>query len=237
MIAPRSNRDQASPQFSVIIPTLNEEDHITDCLEALDQLGADLEIIVVDGGSEDLTRSRVLRFPKAKWLQSKPGRAVQMNVGAREAMGEYLIFLHADTRLPKAAFHHIEQGLEDRSNVAGSFQLRFEPTSPILRLYGWMSGWNLPLATYGDQAFFLRKCLFDSVGGYRDYPICEDVEFQSRMRRLGSWKKIKDPVVTSARRFIKRGPVRQQLLNVFIVTSFYCGVRPERLHRLYYPGS
>ena len=96
-----------------------------------------------------------------------------------------------------------------------------------------MSGWNLRLTTYGDQAFFIRRTLFHAVGGFRDLPICEDIDFQNRMRQEGRWIKLTTRVTTSSRRFLHNGPIRQQLLNIAIVACFLAGVHPKRLHRWY----
>jgi rSAM/selenodomain-associated transferase 2 len=224
----------SSHRFSIIIPTLNEEGVIASCLEALPENDDRFEIIVVDGGSTDRTREIVSEFGYVYWLNSPAGRGGQQNTGGRFASGEILLFLHADTYLPEGAFEKIEKALARCSVMAGSFRLEFQPGSPILRFFGWMSGWNFSLTTYGDQAFFTRRSIFRSCGGFLDLPICEDVEFQSRLRRRGRWIKLKDPVITSSRRFKQNGPVRQQFKNILIVGCFLAGVDAIRLYRWYF---
>jgi len=207
---------------------------IASCLEALPENDERFEIIVVDGGSTDRTQEIVSEFGYVHWLNCPAGRGRQLNTGGHFASGEVLIFLHADTYLPRGAFEKIEEALARPSAVAGSFKLEFQPGSPILRFFGWMSGWNFTLATYGDQAFFTRRSTFHSSGGFHDLPICEDIEFQSRMRRRGRWIKLQDPVITSSRRFVRNGAVRQQLKNTLIVGCFLAGMDAHRLYRWYF---
>lgn len=156
-----------------------------------------------------------------------------MNAGAREATEDVLLFLHADTFLPADAFRLIGGALADPEVAGGCFRLAFDRDDPWLRTYSFFSRINHPLFTYGDQGLFVRREVFQRIGGFREMPILEDVEIQERLRRAGRFVKLRQPVVTSARRFVRYGPVRQQALNVGIVLLYNLGVPPARLKRLY----
>ena len=223
-----------SHSISVIIPVLNEAAFIGPLLASLYKDG-DLEIIVVDGGSTDDTLSVLNRFPLLKIVSSSMGRGIQLNQGAKMATGEILWFLHADSIIPKNWREVIEEILSEPGVAAGSFPLEFSEDRWMLRVFGAFSRLNHPLLTYGDQGYFMYRHVFDKVGGFKDYPILEDVEIQCRLRKVGRWKKSKSSLITSARRFIARGIIRQQLKNVGIVGLFLSGASPFWLSRFYLP--
>lgn len=218
--------------LSVIVPALNEAAHLESLLTDLLAREADSEIVLVDGGSTDGTWEIAGRFPVRR-LRAPRGRASQMNAGARAATGDVLLFLHADTLLPPDAFRRVAETLADPAVAGGSFRLIFDRSDPWLAAYAFFSRINHPLFTYGDQALFLRCELFARIGGFREIPILEDVEIQRRLRRQGSFVKLPEAVVTSARRFVDVGPIRQQLLNVALVALYHLGVAPARLKKLY----
>jgi rSAM/selenodomain-associated transferase 2 len=219
--------------LAIVIPTLNEEPILPGLLADLASRAGDFTVTVADGGSTDGTRDVAGRFPGVRWVEAPRGRGAQMNAGAREAGGDLLLFLHADSRLPAGAFERIREALADPGVVAGSFSLAFDRDDPWLRFYARCSRWNHPLVTYGDQGLFLRRELFERVGGFPEIPLMEDVEIQRRLRRLGRFVKLREPVVTSARRFVRHGAVRQQMRNAALVSLYYLGVAPERLARGY----
>lgn len=220
--------------ISIIIPTLNEESTIGACLQQIERQSGPCEIIVVDGGSRDDTAGVVGRFPHVRWLQaSVPGRARQMNLGGQAARGRILLFLHADTRLPPDGLSMIAARMQQAGVVAGSFSLRFDHADAWLRLFARLSRINHTLFTYGDQGFFMTRRAFDGLGGYAEISLMEDVEIQRRLRKMGRFIKLDRQVVTSARRFLKTGTVRQQLLNTALVLLYYAGVAPARLKRFY----
>lgn len=225
-----------SPTVSIVIPTLDEAAYIGSLLQSLAQC-PNLEVIVVDGGSTDGTVGIVGRFPKCKCIHSATGRGLQLNCGARAATGEQFIFLHADSQLPDGWLEAIDTTLKQPGVVAGSFPLKFDENHWLLRLFGLISRCNNPLVTYGDQGFFMSRKVFESIGGFRDYPILEDVEIQCRLRRLGRWKKTNSCLTTSARRFAARGILRQQLTNIAIVGLYLAGASPWWLSRFYLPQS
>jgi len=220
--------------ISVVIPVLNESRTIGSCLFRLQKEIADHEIVVVDGGSQDGTLDIVKAFPDVRRLYSPTGRARQMNRGAEAARGHILLFLHADTRLPPGGLCRIETLLRQQKDIAaGSFSLSFDYSSPFLRLYAQFSRINHILFTYGDQGLFMPKHIFKTIGGFREIPIMEDVEIQKKLRPMGRFVKIRQPVRTSARRFLSHGIIRQQVLNIGLVFLYHTGVSPSRLKRFY----
>jgi rSAM/selenodomain-associated transferase 2 len=224
--------------ISVIIPTLNEVALIGSTLNDLLNQCGDFEIIVSDGGSSDGTLDSISQFPVVKQVRSPWGRGRQMNEGAMAARGDIYLFLHADTCLPPGAFQMVDEALAGYSVVAGSFSLSFDRPSFFLRAYSLISRINHVLFTYGDQGLFLFSRTFRSIGGFKDLPIMEDVEIQKRLRSLGRFVKIRKPVITSARRFVTYGIIRQQILNTGLVSLYHLGVTPSHLRRFYrYPSS
>ena len=222
-----------SAKISIIIPTLNEEENIAACLASC-CTSPNTETIVVDGGSRDRT-VQIARSLGARVILSSPGRSRQMNLGAREASAELLLFLHADTRLPHGFAHSIRQILSLPDAVAGAFEFRLDATSPGLRLVERVTNWRsrrfqLP---YGDQAIFLKKVIFEEMGGYPEMPIMEDYEFIHRLKRKGRIYTAPIPAVTSARRWIELGVWETTLLNWAIVIAYSLGVSPATLARWY----
>jgi len=226
--------------ITVVIPTLNEEAVLPRTLSLTAGLGFD-ELIVVDGGSHDRTREIVtaLRVTRdaspVTLLTAPPGRARQMNAGGTSSMGDVLLFLHADTSLPSDARKAVEWALEDPACVGGRFDMRFERDSGlgwlISRMMNLRSRWT-GIAT-GDQAIFVRRSVFDQLGGYSDLPIMEDVDFTRRLKRTGLVTALQSKVTTSYRRWDSRGPLRTILLMWILRFLYWIGISPQRLTRLY----
>jgi rSAM/selenodomain-associated transferase 2 len=219
--------------ISIIIPVLNEVQTIGPCLLRLRGQIEHHEIVVVDGGSNDGTLDIVRAFSDVKCLCSPAGRGYQMNRGAGAAKGELLLFLHADTCLPPGGLSRIEILMAQERIVAGSFSLRFENPNLLLKLYGLFSRINHLLFTYGDQGLFMTRRIFESIGGFQEIPIMEDVEIQKRLRKMGRFVKTRQPVVTSARRFLINGTIKQQMLNMGLVFLYHAGFSPFWLKRFY----
>lgn len=220
--------------ISVIIPSLNEAATLESFLQNLLSQGGRFEIILADGGSTDGTLEVLNRFPGIRLIKSGGGRGRQMNEGAREARGEILLFLHADTTLPADALLKIEECLADSSVAAGSFSLEFDHRGTFFRILSSFSRINHPFFTYGDQGLFLRASTFRRIGGFKEIPVMEDVEIQERLRKIGRFIKLREPVVTSARRYLRNGPLRQHFLTTGIVLLYHLGVSPHFLGRRYY---
>lgn len=220
--------------LSIIIPTLNERPALERQLpELLHHYG---EIWISDGGSRDGGPDWARR-QGAQVICGPAQRGEQMNRGAAQAKGDILLFLHADTQLPPRADQLIERAMQPEV-VGGGFRMRFTEPGPLLqltsRIINLRSRWSgCPL---GDQAQFVRRCVFQDLGGYRPWPILEDLDFARRLKRRGPTVLIPQTVGTSARRYIEHGLVRQLLTNWLIFGLYFAGVSPHRLSRLYRPG-
>jgi len=218
--------------ISVIIPTLNEAQNIRATLAPL-RHPAFGEILVADGGSLDGTVAQAA--PVTQVLTAPTGRARQMNVGAAAANGDVLLFLHADTLLPPTAADDITAALADSRVVGGHFAARLTPDRGLLWLVGRMMSWRARLTgiATGDQAIFVRRNVFDSIGGFPDIPLMEDVVFSKRLKRAGRVAALRSCAATSGRRWEQHGVARTILLMWWLRLLFFLGVSPDRLKRLY----
>ena len=172
-------------RISVIIPVLNEEKTIAAVISALHENRPD-ELLVVDGGSTDRTAELAAQLGIVL-LRSAPGRATQMNSGARHSRGEVLLFLHADTRLPPSAYQEIRSALEDPDCIGGRFDVRLDGESWLLKTVGAMISLRSRLTKIasGDQAIFIRRATFEQIGGYPEIPLMEDIALTRAMKRIG----------------------------------------------------
>ena len=218
-------------KVSVIIPALNEARAILPCLHSVRNQQGEFEIVVIDGGSLDGTVEAVR--PHARVVHSERGRAVQMNFGARQSIGEVLLFLHADSHLPPRAFPLLEQALADPRIVGGTFRLKFNSEKFLLRLIAFFSRIKFRYFHYGDQGIFVRRWVFEQLHGFAEIPFMEDVDFLQRLHKIGRVKLLNQPITTSARRFLERGIIRQQLTNIFLVIYYLLGAKPENLKKWY----
>ncbi len=218
--------------ISVIIPTLNEALVIEQSLERLMAAGDALETIVVDNGSTDDTVLLASRW--ARTITRSPGRGPALDAGAAAARGNVLLFLHADTIPPVGAFEAVSAALEDPGAVGGSFSVSFDE-----------GGWQSRLVEvlyllfarmglfYGDSAIFVRRSVFDAIGGFEPLPIMEDFDFCLKLRRRGRTVRLPHKVVTSARRWRGQGFLKTALVYLAIQGLYLVGVRSSRLFRLY----
>lgn len=218
-------------RISIIIPTLNESGHIEStltCLEALRQQGH--EVIVVDGGSRDET-VELARRRADKVIQTTPGRAQQMNVGASHATGNILWFIHADTQVSGHSAQQILKVLGNKHNHWGRFDIQLSGKHLLLRVVERMMNFRsciTGIAT-GDQGIFVRRDTFTAIGGFRPIPLMEDVEIS---RRLKKWSRpccIHDTITTSSRRWEENGVLRTILLMWRLRLAYTFGVSPEKL--------
>ena len=225
--------------LTVIIPTLNEAANLNHLLPALLGISPVPEIVVADGGSSDATLEIVRRFPRVKLVLAPRGRARQMNAGARAARGEILLFLHADTALPPGGPEAATEALRTPEVVGGRFDVRFDSTRPIFSLIATMMNARSRLSgiATGDQAIFVRRPIYDALGGFPDIPLMEDVEFSRRLKRQGRLACLTLRVTTSARKWQREGAVRTILLMWTLRFLHFAGVQPARLHRWYYGDS
>jgi rSAM/selenodomain-associated transferase 2 len=219
-------------KVSVIIPALNEADNILAAIASARQAGSEVEIIVADGGSVDGTPD--LARSQAIVIAAPRGRARQMNAGAQFATGEVLLFLHGDSRLAPGSLGQLHETLLDPGIAGGSFTLIFDANNVWLRFYAFCSTIDSVIFRYGDQGIFVRRSIFEQMQGYADLPLMEDIDLMRRLPRYGKRKLIRGyPITTSARRFVERGIVRQEALNVALVGLWFLGVKPHVLAKWY----
>ena len=219
--------------ISVIVPVLNEEKSIAATLQALARLQP-YETIVVDGGSQDRTAEIAAEFD-VKVIPSERGRARQMNRGAREASGDVLLFLHADTRLPSTAFSDIAGAMGDPRSVGGRFDVELDGKHWLLPLVGRLISYRSRLSKVatGDQAQFARRAVFQRMGGFADIPLMEDIAFCRTLKRLGEVACLRSRVVTSARRWEVDGVWRTIFRMWTLKLLYLTGVSPARLKQFY----
>jgi rSAM/selenodomain-associated transferase 2 len=193
--------------ISVIIPVYNEEKALPATLARLLQQRGDYEVIVVDGGSSDRTCEIVRAQPAIRLLTAPKGRASQMNAGARHARGEWLLFLHADTLLPEGGLCRLNALERDEAVAAGGFRQRFSGNNWRLRFISWIDNLRawVTRIIYGDQAMFVRRPLFERLGGFPLQPILEDIAFCQRLALVTRPVLLDQHVVTDARKFVQMG--------------------------------
>lgn len=205
--------------ISVVMPTYNEEQALPGTLSTLFRQGGDYEVIVVDGGSRDRTGEIACSFPGVQLVHTAKGRASQMNTGAKYARGEWLLFLHADTVLPPGAIRRLNELEADDTIQAGGFMHQFSGDDWRLRLVSCLDNFRCTRSRiiYGDQALFIRRSLFEGLGGFPDQPILEDVAFCERLIKVTKPLLLSPPVVTDARKFVKMGIWRSFIRVLLII--------------------
>ena len=219
--------------IGIVVPVFNEAATLESYLERLRQVTRRrCPVVVADGGSTDDSARIARRFFHTE-VAERPRRGEQLNHGARCLRNDVLLFLHADSQLPRGFDDYIRCALRDPRVAGGCFRLRFDVPHPLLRFYSWFTQFPGRFFHFGDQGFFVRRDVFLKMSGFRPLPFLEDVDFLRRLRQHGKFVTLPAPVVTSARRFLQRGVLRQQLVNILLVMLFEFGVSAERLARLY----
>jgi rSAM/selenodomain-associated transferase 2 len=221
-------------RLSVIVPTLNEERTIAATLAAIQRGAPGAEIIVVDGGSADATGAAASALG-ARVIVAPRGRARQMNEGARQAGGDVLAFVHADTIVPASFAADIAEALADPAVVGGRFDVTLDSAALPYRLIGCLISIRSRLSrtATGDQAIFVRRETFERLGGYPDIELCEDLGFARKLKRAGPVACLRSRVTTSARRWRRDGLIRTVLRMWMIRALYLWGVEPARLKRMY----
>jgi rSAM/selenodomain-associated transferase 2 len=227
-------------RLSVILPALNEEGRIRAAIRSAREAGAD-EVIVVDGGSADRTVETALPLADIV-LRRPPGRAAQMNAGARASSGDILLFLHADTELPPGSADAVKTAVREGGFLGGAFPVRLSVSHSasvycraILRLAGRMIGMRSRIfrAYTGDQGIFVRRDAFEAAGGFPEIPLMEDVEFSRRLVRSGRTLLLPVRITTSGRRWEASGPARTILLMWGLRLAHLLGMPPARCAEIY----
>jgi len=215
-------------RIAVVIPTLHEADRIQDTVRSA--LAPGVEVIVADGGSRDGTRERA-REAGARVVVSEPGRARQLQAGARAASAQAIVFLHADTHLPRNWQVEVRRALARPGVVAGAFALRFDQPSPALRVVEWGTSLRLRLLQlpYGDQALFMTRHALEAVGGVPQVPLMEDIDLVRRLRRQGRLVLLPVAAVTSARRYRAQGVFRTVALHALALLGYALGLDRARV--------
>ncbi|OPJ57270.1 TIGR04283 family arsenosugar biosynthesis glycosyltransferase [Alkalithermobacter paradoxus] len=219
--------------ISIVVPVLNEEKSIESLLINLINLDFDKEIIVVDGGSTDNTK--VIASKYAKVVDSKKGRAIQMNTGAKECSGDIIWFVHSDSKVDKDSLKHIKETI-DQGYIGGGFKLYFADNGSKFMKYIEITS-NLRakfLGLYfGDQGIFIKRDIFLNAGGYPEIEIMEDFQFSIDIKKHGKMKMVNKYIGTSARRFEKGGYLKTFVLMQKMKLLYVLGVSPSKLSKMY----
>ncbi len=212
--------------ISIITPLLNEEGYVKPFLANLRMLEGDFELIIVDGGSVDDTIGEVLKCIEGfgsglRLLKSDRGRALQMNNGAKKARGDILLFLHVDCSLEKDALKLIEWEIYEKNNIGGGFRQAFSDPDLFLTIVSAFGNLRTMLTKtfYGDYGIFLRKDIFNQMGGFDNIPFFEDAELCRKAKKYGKLIQIDRRIITSPRRYLGKG--RFMLTAAFILAYFF----------------
>jgi len=230
-----TSRPADSPLVSVLVPTLDEQRELPALLEHLAALHGRWQVVIADGGSRDGTVALArAHATEPTVLEVGAGRAAQLNAAAHQANGELLLFLHADSRLPRDAYASLAQAWRAAGVVGGNFALRFDGGGSFARVLGAVYSFQRRHGYYyGDSSVWVRRDAFARLGGYREIPIMDDYDFVRRLERSGATRCLPGPALTSSRRWRTIG-VPRTVLTWFVVRWLYvAGVTPERLFRMY----
>lgn len=222
-------------QISIIIPVLNEAERIGSLVRYLRTNGgaAVLEMLVVDAGSRDATERLAIEAGARVIHSSVQSRAAQMNAGAREAKGDLLYFVHADTLPPPSFVSDMEDALR-KGYVMGCFAYRFDSSHFWLRINAYFNRFNFLWCQGGDKTFFIKPALFRELGGYNEhFVIMEEYDFLRRAMPRYPLVTIRKYALVSARKYQKNGWLRVQIANIIAFNLFQFGVAPQRLKRFY----
>ncbi len=226
-------RKRTYAMISIVVPILNEAPRLPALFDMLDAQPGDKQTILADGGSTD--EARAVAGERALIVKSEPGRARQMNAGAALAEGETILFLHCDTRLPAGALREIEDVMRAGDVSGGGFLHSFDREDRFTRFISFSANTRTRMAKLflGDQCIFIRREVFERMGGYAEMPVFEDWDLSRRMRDFGRMTIIETPVVTSGRRIDTWGKPKCFIIWWGLSILFALGVSSERLGRYY----
>ncbi len=220
-------------KVAIIVPTLNEAQGLKETLTQIQQL-CPYELVVSDGGSDDSTLEIAEKFTELV-VKGPAGRGLQMNAGAQIATGDIFLFLHADSRIEPASYEKMLHSLKSSEKIGGVFSLCIDSDKWSLRLITLLANLRSKYlgTAYGDQAFFVKKSTFQQMNGFAEFPICEDIDFFKRLRKLGPVIILKEKVLTSPRRWMQEGIWFTTLRNILITVLFKLGF-PSRILTKWY---
>jgi rSAM/selenodomain-associated transferase 2 len=223
-------------RISVVVPSWRDTENLGALLPALAARERVAETIVVDASGDDRAE-QIAHASGATFIPcSTPNRGEQMNLGAAASGGDVIVFQHCDTCLDDAHLEAIQRALADPRVVGGAFFRKFDGRHPRLM---WLESVARFLTLhggtlYGDQSIFVRREIFEKLGGFAKIPLMEDVEFSRRLRDAGKIAVLDPPVASSARRHLRKGAWRTTIQNALFIVLYNLGVSPHRLHRWYY---
>ncbi len=224
---------QQDPEISVIIPVLNDAIALARILK---QLGPyQCQVIVVDGGSSDGSQEVALHYRRTL-VESAAGRSIQMNAGAARATGDVLFFLHADSVLPEYFESLIKGAMRGQRFNWGRFDVRLSGSHVMFKVISWFMNTRAQLTgiSTGDQGLFVKRSVFEQIGGFAEIPLMEDIEITKRLSRLGPAYRISSPIIASSRRWESFGITRTILLMWSLRLRYFFGETPESLAKRYY---
>ena len=220
-------------KFSIIIPTLNEEENLSELLFHLNSYNEEIGIIISNGGSTDKTLEIAQSF-NVKICNSEKGKGQQLNEGTKNAEGNILIYLHADTFLPENAFTLIKELFQKEEVKIATFKLSFDSNNFWMKLYCYFTKYDSMFTTFGDQAIVVKKDFLETIGGFPNIKIFEDVEFFRKVRKHTKVYKLPASVITSGRRFYKKGIILTQLLNAYFFILYLLKASPDKIYKKYF---
>lgn len=219
--------------ISIIIPTLNESKQIQNTLEYLKRLDGHCEIVVSDGGSTDNTPDIAQKY--ARVLHGETGRAIQMNLGAQHSRGDILWFVHADCKPHPQSTDAIFHALENKQTVGGAFEYILDADGFIYRISELLSNRKNRLLNlfYGDMGIFVKRKIFEKMGGYKPLSLMEDLDFCRRLNKYGKIVILPYKINTSARRWKAEGPLKNLVRNWILQILWAAGMPPDKLANWY----
>lgn len=222
-------------QISIIIPTYNEEENITQLIQYLSENGQNrvVDILIVDGGSTDNTLAAAIAAGAQACLSPKKGRAAQMNYGVKQAKGTMLYFVHADSWPPVTYVSDILQALSE-GYLLGSYRFKFKSTKLMLRINSYCTRFDRIMCRGGDQTLYVDRVVFEKLGGYKDdYLIMEEYDFILRARQEYAFKIIPKNVLVSARKYDNNSYLRVNLANLTVFLMYFAGCSPTQMLQTY----
>jgi len=218
---------------AIVVPVLNEQRELPEFIRRLSALKAD-ELILVDGGSTDGSRA-LLAESGLRWIASDAGRAIQMNAGSIHCNSNILLFIHVDTVIDSSHVSAVRKAMADAGCVGGRFDVRLAGRHPALSVIGWFMNMRSRLTriSTGDQCIFVRRSLFETLGGFPELPLMEDIAFSALLRRAGRISCLKQRAITSGRRWELHGVIKTVLLMWKIRLLYWLGTPADELVLMY----